>query len=148
MPHFTLAVSAGGPIVTAYVAVSNPRGQALQAAGQPIPAPVPIQALVDTGASGTCIDPAVLSQLQIPQSGSVMVHTPTTGATPAAAAQYDVALIIPGATSNDPPLVFETIPVMASQLHQAQGIHALIGRDILSRCVLLYNGTAYFTIAY
>jgi hypothetical protein len=38
--------------------------------------------------------------------------------------------------------------VISSELLAAQGIHALIGRDILSRCVLMYNGAAFFTIAY
>lgn len=147
MPHFTLQTSPGGPIVNAVVAVSQPRAQVLRAAGQPVPTPVTIRALIDTGASGTCIDPSVLTALQLPQRGSVLVNTPTTGAAPVSAAQYDVALIIPGAP-GDQPLVFQTIPVIASELLAAQAIHALIGRDILSRCVLMYNGAAFFTIAY
>ncbi len=147
MPHFTLQISASGPIVNAIVAVSQPRAAALKAAGGTIPAPVTIRALIDTGASSTCIDPSVLTQLQLPQRGATMVNTPTTGATPVSIAQYDVALVIP-AGKGDQPLVFQTIPVIACELLQAQGIHALIGRDILAKCVLMYNAASSFTIAY
>jgi hypothetical protein len=39
--------------------------------------------------------------------------------------------------------------VIAADLLQAQGIHALIGRDILMQCVLHYNGTTgTFTLAF
>jgi hypothetical protein len=76
------------------------------------------------------------------------MHTPTTGATPAAADQYDVGLAI-FAAANQVPLFLATVPVIAAELLQAQGIHALIGRDILQQCVLHYNGTTgSFTLAF
>lgn len=76
------------------------------------------------------------------------MHTPSTGADPVDAAQYDVSLAIP-AGPGQPALIFETVPVVASELLEAQGIHALIGRDILGRCVLHYNGAmGIFTVAY
>lgn len=148
MPHFTLQISPGGPILTAVVTVSQPKAAALQAAQQPLPQPVSIRALVDTGASCTCIDPSVLQSLQLTPTGSASMHTPTTGAIPAAADQYDVGLAIFAAT-NQVPLFLATVPVIAAQLLQAQGIHALIGRDILQQCVLHYNGAiGTFTLAF
>jgi hypothetical protein len=61
MAHFTLAVdAAAGPVVLALVMPSRPRIDALTANNQPTPQPVPIRALVDTGASVTCVDPAVM----------------------------------------------------------------------------------------
>lgn len=147
MPHFTLQVSSNGPVLTAVVAASQARAAALKAAGQPIPTPVPIRALIDTGASCTCVDPSVLKTLNLTPTGSVSVNTPSTGASPHTADQYDVALVIPPA--NGTPLVFQTIPVVASELLAAQGYHALIGRDILDRCLFAYNGDAgLFTLAY
>ncbi len=35
----------------------------------------------------------------------------------------------------------------ASELYAAQGFHALIGRDILSQCGFVYNGSGFFTLA-
>lgn len=76
------------------------------------------------------------------------MFTPSTGAAPAAADQYDVGLAI-FAAANQVPLFLPTVAVIAADLLQAQGIHALIGRDILGQCVLHYNGaTASFTLAF
>jgi hypothetical protein len=121
----------------------------LEKAHQPVPNPVPIRALVDTGASCTCVDPSVLKDgLKLTPTGSVTVNSPTTGATPHDAEQYDIALYIPS-VAGQPVLVFETIPVVSSILLNAQGFHALIGRDILRLCLLVYNGTlGNFTLAY
>ena len=148
MPHFTLQISPGGPILTAIVTVSQPKAAALHAAQQPIPGPVTIRALVDTGASCTCVDPAVLTSLQLTPTGSTTMHTPSTGAAPATADQYDVGLAI-YAAANQAPLFLTTVPVIGAALVHAHGIHALIGRDILSQCVLHYNGaTGTFTLAF
>lgn len=151
MPHFTLALSPGGPIVNAVVGVSDARRAALSAANQPIPEFVAIRALVDTGASCTCIDPTALASLALPATGTVSMLTPSTGATPHSMDQFDVSIVIPS-VQGQPALVFPTIPVVASSV-AAQGIQALFGRDILSSCVLVYNGGApgaagLFTLAF
>lgn len=151
MAHFTLQVGANGPVLDAFIGVSGPRLAALTAASQPVPSPVPIRALVDTGASCTCIDPSVLQSLGLQPTGTVSVNTPSTGATPHTADQYDVGLVIP--PGNIPPgaqpLHFPTIPVVAAELLAGQGFHALIGRDILDQCVLIYNGgIGAFTLAF
>lgn len=58
-----------------------------------------------------------------------------------------MALVIPAPGGS--PLIFQTIPVIAADLLEAQGFHALIGRDILSRCLFSYNGeVGIFTLAY
>jgi hypothetical protein len=128
------------------VGVSLPRLEVLKAANQAIPAPVAIRALVDTGASCTCVDPAVMLNLGLTPTGNVQVVT--AGNKPESRDQYDVALIIPSGPT-DPVLILGAIPVVASNLKQDQGFDALIGRDILSQCILNYNGTMKtFTIAY
>jgi len=61
--------------------------------------------------------------------------------------QYDVGLAIFG-RREDPPLIHRTIPVIGTDL-SAQGIDALVGRDVLKDCVLVYNGgTGTFTLAF
>ncbi len=147
MPHFTLPLGPNGPVLTAVVAVSQERNAALVAAGQSVPKPVPITALVDTGASATCVDPSVLTSLSLTPTGIVSLSTPSTGETPHQAEQFDASLIIPA--PQGPALVFRTIPVVASALLAAQGFHALIGRDLLDQCVFFYNGSLkLFTLAY
>jgi Aspartyl protease len=135
-------------MVNAALGASDARRQALAAAGQPIPAFVTIRALLDTGASVTCVDPTVIATLGLSVTGMTQMITPSTGATPHNAPQYDASLAIPAA-ANQPPLIFPTVAIVASELLQAQGFHALIGRNILSQCLFLYNGAmGLFTLAY
>jgi hypothetical protein len=70
VPHFTLSLGPNGPVLNAIVAVSQERNAALVAAGQPAPKPQPIRALVDTGASATCVDPSVLAALSLTPTGT------------------------------------------------------------------------------
>lgn len=146
MPHFTIQVSPQGPIIQAVVAPSLPRIQALTNAGHTVPTPVQIRGLLDTGASRSGLDPSVLTALGLTPTGTVLVNTPTTGTTPVSVDQYDVALMIPA--GNGAPLLTQTLPVTATELVAAQGFHMLIGRDILSQCVVVYNGSGFFTLAY
>jgi hypothetical protein len=148
-PHFTLQNSPQGPLLTAYIGVSEARRNALTAAGQAVPALQQIRALVDTGASGTCVDPSVLQALSLTPTGSTVVNTPTTGQQPHTVDTYDVSFYVPGATTTHLPFVLNTLEVMCAELLAPQGFHALIGRDILADCVLIYNGpVGTFTLAY
>lgn len=133
MPHLTLQISANGPVVDVLVGVSKPRSDALAAAGQPVPAQVQIRALVDTGASCTCLDLQTLQALQLQPRGTATVHTPSTNATtPHTANQYDVQLTLLHPKLN---MTFQALPVIEAQLSH-QGHQALIGRDILANCLL------------
>jgi hypothetical protein len=74
------------------------------------------------------------------------VLTPSTGAIPHQANTYDVSLVMPCGTMT--PLFVPNLPIMESDL-AAQGIQALIGRDVLSKCVFIYNGqNGFFTLVY
>jgi hypothetical protein len=148
VPHFTLQVGSTGPMLRALIGVSSAREHALLKAKRPIPAPVLVQALVDTGASCTCVDSAVLKGLGLPPTGKIMMATPSTGAAPHTTDQYDVALVIPGADAGALPYMHGTLAVAECDL-AAQGLQALIGRDVLKDCVFHYNGSiASFTLAF
>jgi|SRR6185369_1467915 hypothetical protein len=139
MPHLTVPFSNGSPIIDLIIGVSAPRADALKKAGQPIPAVIPVRALIDTGASCTNVDPTILTALAVPSSGTVPCHTPSTkSGKPHIANQFDVSLrlIHPLLTRT-----FFAIPVIESELCH-QGIHAILGRDILSFCLLTYDGQA------
>lgn len=135
-------------MLVAWVGVSEGRQKALVEAGQPVPKIAKIRALVDTGASCTCVDPEVLTgALGLTATGSTPVVT--AGGVPEDRDEYDVALAIPSNTSAEAPMVFGTIRVVATPLRSAQGFDALIGRDVLQHCALFYNGSvATFTLAY
>ena len=139
MPIITFQVQADGPIVSAAVGVSLPRRKLLQDQGLPIPNLVVGSFLVDTGATITAVDPDLIAPLQLPLVGSVSVHTPSTGKDSVFIDQYDASFVVPGNTP-DGTLVVGAVPIVAAHL-RSQGIDGLIGRDILDRCLLIYNGT-------
>jgi hypothetical protein len=134
-----------GPVVDAFIGVSAPRMAMLQAAKQPIPNVIPLRMLIDTGASGCCVNAGLLAPLGLSPSGSIAVHTPTTGGAPVNCNQYDVGIMIPHQQS---PFVIPAIPVTeCSPLFG--NIQGLIGRDILSICMFLFYGPVQgFSLAF
>ena len=148
MPHFTLTLDASGPVVNAGVSVSEGRRQALEAANEAIPQMQVIRALIDTGAAFTSIDPVVLAALNLTPTGTIEIVTPSTGQNTHTADTYDVDFKI-GAGPDDTPLSISNLRIASCDLFLRQGIHALIGRDILRQCIFSYNGSAsIFTLAF
>ena len=95
--------------------VSQARRSALNATGHPIPNPVPIQALIDTGTSGTCVVQAILTFLSLTATGSTLMLTPSIESQTATVETFDVSLRI-YATAQHPPLVHHAIPMMRPKL--------------------------------
>ena len=145
MPYFTLQFQPSGPQLDVFVAVSLPREQALIKAQIAIPQPILTKGLLDTGASQTCVDPDIIQRLGLQPTGVTSVLTPSTGAVPHQAKTYDVRLIIPaGAVSWQIP----ALAVIESSL-KSQGIEVLVGRDVLSECLMVYDGkNKIFSLAF
>jgi predicted aspartyl protease len=139
MPILTLPLGADGAIITVLLHASAPRQTVLRAAGQQVPPPVVGRGLIDTGASATAIDPTVVQALGLVPTGTASIVTPSTGLTPHVCNQYDISLLVLMAQQFH--VASLIIPVFESQLLN-QGIHALIGRDVLAGCMFVYNGKA------
>jgi hypothetical protein len=140
MPSVTLPIGADGPTLDLGVAVSSPRQVAMRQAGLAIPPPVVIRGLIDTGASCTCIDMSVISALQLQQTGTVPIHTPSTGSSPHVCPQYDI-LLASFMENNQVHLLSLVIPVIGVDFSN-HTYKALVGRDVLARGMLVYNGGA------
>jgi hypothetical protein len=131
-------VSPSGAIIEIAIGVSGPRADAMRAAGQTPPAPEIINVLIDTGASSSVIDSSVIQKLGLIPTGVTPILTPSTGSVPHNCNQYDVALWILMGTQGVH-RVSLLIPVIEADLSR-QGIEGLIGRDVLSKGTLWYNG--------
>lgn len=137
MPHYSSSVGPFGPLLTVFVGLTAARRSALALAKQPVPMPVVANLLIDTGASHTSICDSIVQQLNLQPTGSVPMHTPSTGAAAVPMNTYDVDIAfagIGGAVHS-----FTTMPVIGSN-YAAQGIDGLLGRDALSSARLMYSG--------
>lgn len=108
-------------------------------AGQEPPAPFVGHALIDTGATDSCIHPVVTAHLGLEPRGTALVHTPSTGGDPHRVTLVDLSIfLIPSGEGT--PLDLPSVSAMETELLRTQGIHALIGQDVLARCVLEHDG--------
>jgi hypothetical protein len=152
VPLLNLPIDPAGPILTAVVMPSAQRLQALQKATQPIPPPQTGRFLVDTGASGTLVDPAFIAPLGLTPKNYRPIATPTTNPTqpPQLRPVYDVQIILMPSLSPrtvqqlGPPGMMphlRALSVIASGMRH-QGLDGLIGRDVLDHVLFVYNGHA------
>lgn len=112
------------------IGVSRPLEEALVKAGDPVPDPVPVKGLIDTGATASVIQPAAAQQLGLKPIGVVNVSTASSSSVQCP--QYVARLVFP----NN---VLVEVTVIEAPL-TGQQIQCLIGRDALSHGVLIYNG--------
>jgi hypothetical protein len=145
MPHLTNRLTRGSPLITLYVGISDERRIAFTKAGRTPPEMRECLALIDTGASDTCIDPAILKPLELTPTGHALIHTPSTAGQPHSCDFYDVSL---GIYHPKDSMILLTVPVIAVDLG-SQGITALIGRNVLASCLFIFDGASdSFTLAF
>lgn len=131
-----------GPALQVEIAIPTELAALLQQASLSIPPPHIGVALIDTGASITSVDEAVLRGLGLSPTSVVTVATPS--AAQVRQPVYACVLSFPGTPLGAIPFH----EVVGSQL-SGLGFSALIGRDILRFCQLVYNGPeGFWTIAF
>jgi hypothetical protein len=102
--------------------------------GLEFPAPLIVNALIDTGSSITVINPELAITHKLRQTGFAEVSAVgSSGRYP----EYAAALSFPGTTLPG----LDPVKVVACSLFK-QPVSCLVGRDMLKRWVLLYNGPA------
>jgi hypothetical protein len=95
--------------------------------------------VIDTGSGVTGLMRGALQPLGIEPFDRILICTPSTEPdSPHACDQYDVSLSL---VSGGSLLTFPSIHVIAPEdFSREEGIQALIGRDVLDRCVFEYFG--------
>ncbi len=126
------ALQLRGPILQVSVTVEQNLGKGLIAQGKSLPVPKSGLALIDTGASNTCIDEQAAKELGLPVIDVANMQSASHEKHPCNI--YPVQIITPIVTLNAP-------RAMGAAL-APQGLLVLIGRDVLQSCTLFYNGPA------
>ena len=133
MPSFTTQLpnlQVLGPVVDMRVWIGTPVEEVLKKSVASLPAPVPVTGMIDTGATGTVIQPEIAKKLGLQPVGVVTISTPSSENV--TCYQYIVRLIFP---SN---VIVEAIAIEAPL--KGQHIQCLIGRDVLAHGILVYTG--------
>lgn len=112
--------------------IAAPVAATLTQAGLAVPAPVPVEALIDTGAQRTFIDDLVAQNMGITPVGSGTLSSASHAAVPSSI--YAVAIEFAGTGIR-----LDFLQVMGANLG-AHGLGMLIGRDLLRYGMLVYNG--------
>ena len=120
------------------ISVAAALAEYLTQQGTTLPKPVIGWALVDTGATNTAIDEGVATQLGLAPNDVVTLAT-ADGERHAGVYACRIRFASPSIPDIDASRA--TGVNLAGQDLDGKPIIALVGRDVLSRCVLVYNGT-------
>lgn len=136
----------GRPTVRFYVAIGTTPAETFRKAGLPVPGPIAVKALVDTGALRSHVDLSILSSLGLEMAGEIEVFTASTGMVPEKMGSYIIDLYFAG---DRPGCLAKDLEVIGSDKLAGLRVDMLLGRDILDRCLLVYDGLHHrFTLAY
>ena len=132
-------LSTAGPILPVEVTIPTPLADILTKQNKPIPQPKSGWALIDTGATRTCVDADAITQLGVNPIGRAKIH--------GSAGKHEVNIFpahfrfptFQGGFEIDFTATLG-VDIKAQQFNK-QPIIVLIGRDVLSRCIFIYNGT-------
>jgi predicted aspartyl protease len=130
-----------GPLIQVSVGVMPVLTKEMAQEGIAVPSPITGQALIDTGASNTCIDAEIAAKIGAPVIDKVTMHSASHASTEANIYPVHFDIIGLGVGRN--------VPRCMGAALQSQGIIMLIGRDALVDCNLFYNGlTGSFTFSF
>jgi hypothetical protein len=142
MPRLTGAwTETDGATIEVLVGLSGREIRLLRAAGSPVPQPVTLLALIDTGAQVSCVDPDAITRLPLAHYGFTQVNAPAVGGF-GFAIQYAVSLTIPHPSGNAADNFHVTDLPLTEVPLGLFGCDVLLGRDVLARCVFRFDGPA------
>lgn len=141
MPMTHGRLTAAGAVIDVMLGVGPMRERLLRKHSLRVPGPVPVRAVIDTGASISGFASRFFKELELPPVGIQRILTPsTTTDTPCECELFDVTIYL---IANGQPHAFTNLRVIAAHgWHPAaeEGVEALIGRDLLDQGTFYYYG--------
>lgn len=128
----SIAMMQSGPTAQVIIGIAQTFADQFLQQGVPLPTPISGNALIDTGASTTCIDAGAAQAMGLPVIDVVQMTSASHAATDSNV--YPIQMQVVGS-----PIRAEITNAIGANL-APQGLLALIGRDFLQHCTLFYNG--------
>lgn len=136
MPNLTVKVAPDRPpVIDLAVAPTRARAETLEALAERVPLPVVVSAMLDTGARTSLIAAQLAADLSLDPMG-VQDVLGVGAAIPEEGVVYRVRLSF----GVGPVELAPWARVVAVEDLSRFGVRMILGRDLLSRCVLIYNG--------
>ena len=146
MPHFTFPASPDGYTLEVLIGLRAQAMQALQAAGQPIPPPLRVRAILDTASDTTAVAGRVLQHFGIPFSTTVQTHT---AAGPIQVNVFTISLSVSDPIGVSRAMLVQPEWVVTEFLYPTPQIEVLIGLDLANECLLILDGPGQrFTLGF
>jgi predicted aspartyl protease len=144
MPQLILPISLDGLCLDAIIGVDGATTQSLVSARQPIPAPQPARALIDTGTDITAVRLPILQRLGVPAQYTATTHT--VGGL-VKTNLFEVSLAITDLSQASALSLVESSWLVMELASALPGIDVLIGLDLLLELRFLLDGPArHFTL--
>ncbi len=139
-----LVLATIGPVLAVSVSIPQALAELYTKQQVPLPSPITGMALIDTGATRSCVHGPIMSELKVNPIGVVTSHT---AAGPVLHSLYPAHFTFPVAKIE---IDFASVvgADLSGQMIDNQQLIALIGRDVLSMGIFVYNGsTGTFSFA-
>jgi hypothetical protein len=135
MPTLTFPVQKDGLVVGVMIGMDSANCQALQQSGQPIPRPILVQGIMDTGTDATAVAHRLIHALGLPLYGSAQTST-AAGQVNVGVYEISLSIVPPGGAAQftDPRLVATEL------IYAAPGIEVLVGLDVILQGILHVDG--------
>lgn len=141
------AVRASGLLVDVSVGVSDGRLKQLWKRTQEPPPAVFATFLIDTGADTTMVDEQIMRTLGLTAINQRQVITSESKGVARLCDVYDIGISVPNGGAT--PWKIPTVAALGRPLHMNDALHGVLGRDVLDKVRLVYDGPQQvFTIDY
>ena len=133
LPFTAATLLQQGPHIGIVISATRLEVSEGRAAGLEFPE-LPVKALIDTGASLTIINPQIATTCKLKQTGRAKINA--VGGEAGEFGEYAAAIYLPDTGLP----AFEAIRVVACPIIRQPFFSCLIGRDILSKWLFIYDG--------
>lgn len=131
-------VQNGLPVVSVQLGASDAYQEFCARNMEPAPRAVIVRALIDTGASITVVDAALLEKLRLRDRGFCRVRGFDSTSPVSEYLNYDVSLAILDASGGPPVIRLGNLQAVSADLRHP-GYEVLLGADVLTECIVALN---------